>query len=169
MMTTPVFTPEQCPRYSTRELPAYRHLPFQNLHPFMDKGGHSYGEKLEPLTSFDAENWQQSDAYLYCVDLFNDGFWWEAHERLKYISLGVGRETETGQFVQGIIQVAAALLKHFMDERGAALALAKLGTGNLQTQSGVYLGIAVAPFTAQIDSCVQAADKCYPRIVLQGV
>ncbi len=40
------------PRYSVRPLPPYRHLPFQNAHPFMDADGHSYGEKLNPPESF---------------------------------------------------------------------------------------------------------------------
>ncbi len=162
----PQFFDPAPPRYSERALPEYRHLPFQNAHPFLDEKGHSFGEKLSPPDSFDGETWQNSEDYLYCIDLFNHGFWWEAHERLKHISIGAGRETQTGLFVQGLIQVAAALLKHFMEEAVGAETLAALGLGNLQQLDGIYLGIDIAILADQMDSCFNSDDVRYPRIDL---
>lgn len=162
----PQFFGSNIPRYTDRPLPEYRHLPFQNAHPFLDEGGHSYGEKLRPLDSFGSNNWQNYTEYLYSIDLFNHGFWWEAHERLKHVSIGAGRESETGQFVQGLIQVAAALLKHFMQEDQGAATLAELGLGNLQKVSGIYLGIDVATLVTQVQDCLKTDNPKYPRIQL---
>ena len=135
------FTNQDRPRYTTRTLPPYRHLPFQNAHPFMDKDGHSYGEELTAPTSFGPENWQDCADYLYSIDLFNHGFWWDAHERLKQVSIAAGRESECGLFVQGLIQISAALLKYSMEEHVPAEALATMGLANVSAATGLYLGV----------------------------
>jgi len=162
----PEFTSTEITRYSKRLLPKYRYLPFRNLHPFLDRGGHSYGEKLTPPDSFTTENWSESKEYRYCIDLFNHGFWWETHERLKSLSIAAGRETETGQFIQGLIQISAALLKHFMSEDGGARTIAKLGIENLKKKDGIYLGIDVATLIQQVEECLKSENGKYPRISL---
>ena len=162
----PQFALADIPRYTNRPLPEYRHLPFQNEHPFLDEGGHSFGEKLLPPKSFGSGNWQYCEEYLYCIDLINCGSWWEAHERLKQISIGAGRDSETGQFVQGLLQVAAALLKHFMEEDEGATTLAELGLGNLQRVDGIYLGIDISTLVTQVNDCLKTRESKYPRISL---
>lgn len=163
----PQFIETDMPRYTKRALPGYRHLPFHNAHPFLDKEGHSFGEKLLPPDSFTTDDWQRCEAYLYSIDLFNHGFWWEAHERLKLVSIGAGRESKTGQFVQGLVQIAAALLKHFMGEQEGAAILAESGAGNLQRVQGTFLGIDVATLVVQVQDCLQAEEAKYPRIRLK--
>jgi predicted metal-dependent hydrolase len=162
----PQFNQPAMARYSDRPLPSYRHLPFQNAHPFLDEGGHCYGEKLSPPESFTPENWQNCVDYLYCIDLFNYGFWWEAHERLKQICFAAGRESELGQFLQGLIQVAAALLKHFMGEDRGAKTLADLGLKNLQISEGFYLGIEISTLVVQVENCMRSRGAVYPQIEL---
>jgi len=162
----PQFYQPEISRYSDRPLPTYRHLPFQNAHPFLDEDGHSYGEKLSPPDSFTLENWQHCSDYLYCIDLFNYGFWWEAHERLKQLCFAVGRESETGLFIQGLIQIAAALLKHFMQEQQGAETLAELGLGNLKKVEGIYLGIEIATLVTQVQNCLNSKEEKYPQIQL---
>ena len=164
----PQFRDSDIPNYTERKLPGYRHLPFQNAHPFLDKEGHSYGEKLTPAEGFNAENWQDSEEYLYCIDLFNNGFWWEAHERLKYISMAAGQDSETNHFIRGLIQVAAALLKHFMKEEDGARTLAKMGIETLRKKEGIFLGIDITTLAHQVEECLQSAEGKYPRIRLQS-
>ena len=163
----PQFIDADIPRYTNKDLPVYRHLPFRNAHPFLDKGGHSYGEKLTPPENFNPEHWQECEEYLYCIDLFNNGYWWEAHERLKFISMAAGQETETGQFVRGIIQISAALLKHFMGEEDGAQTLAKMGLETLGKTQGSPLGIDIDTLVNQVEDCLKSADGKYPGIRLQ--
>ena len=165
----PQFHDPMIPHYTDRPLPVYRHLPFQNAHPFLDKGGHSYGEKLSPPDSFTLENWQHCGDYLYCIDLFNYGFWWEAHERLKQLCFAAGRDSEMGQFIQGLIQVAAALLKHFMQEEQGAATLAELGLKNLQQTTGTTLGIEITALVTQVQSCLESREGKYPQIYLKKI
>lgn len=162
-------SPEQIniPRYTDRSLPDYRHLPFRNAHPFLDEDGHSYKEKLSPCDSFSVDNWQSCADYLFSIDLFNHSFWWEAHERLKYVSIGAGRESETGQFVQGLIQISAALLKHFLKEKEGAETLAELGLESLENAPKTYLGIDVVTLITQVENCFEIEGSNYPQIHLK--
>lgn len=159
----------QISRYSARPLPPYRHLPFRNAHPFLDEDGHSFGEQLVPPDAFDPHHWRNSPEYLYAIDLFNHRFWWEAHERLKPLSIAAGRESATGLFLQGLIQIAAALLKHDLDEPQAAAGLSEMGFGNLSAGEGVFLGIDVEELRLMVADFLQHRADTAPVICLAGV
>ena len=159
----------QTSRYTERPLPAYRHLPFRNAHPFLDAEGHSFGEQLVPPETFDSRQWRCHEEYLYAIDLFNRGFWWEAHERLKPLSIAAGRDSSTGLFLQGLIQIAAALLKHYLDEPEAATGLAAMGFGNLSTVETPFLGIDVERLKRGVGACLGHDTDDYPVILLQGM
>ncbi|MEZ6144776.1 MAG: hypothetical protein R3B91_04935 [Planctomycetaceae bacterium] len=71
-MTTP-------PRYMpSMPLPPYTYVPGRTPHPIRDPAGHMYG-KHEQSAELDIENWQRCDQYLFGIDLFNHGYYWEAH------------------------------------------------------------------------------------------
>jgi Domain of unknown function (DUF309) len=60
-----------------KSLPPYAYLPGKNPHPVRDPAGHSYHVKPIPVA---AEVSLSSDAFLWGLDLFNHGYYWEAHE-----------------------------------------------------------------------------------------
>lgn len=162
----PLFTDSDIPAYTQQPLPAYRHIPLQNPHPFMDVGGHSYGQQASQVAAFSAADWQNCNAYLYAIDLFNHGYWWEAHEQLKPVCIAAGRESEIGSFVQGLIQIGAAQLKRFMQEPKGAQVLTESGVAKLSAAKGVYLGIEVASFLAEVERCLREDRGEFPRIRL---
>lgn len=49
--------------------------------------------------------------WLYALDLFNGGFYWEAHEAWESFWHALGRTTPEAQFIQGLIHLAAACVK----------------------------------------------------------
>ena len=49
-------------------------------HPIRDPRGHSHNKKGPPPPALKAETWSESRNYLFGVDLFNIGYYWEAHE-----------------------------------------------------------------------------------------
>jgi predicted metal-dependent hydrolase len=59
----------------------------------------------------DAERWQESEAYLHGLDLFNNRFYWEAHEQLEGSWLAAGRAGPVADFLKGLIKLAAAGVK----------------------------------------------------------
>src|SRR5438034_61382 len=60
--------------------PAYSYVPGHFPHPLSDPRGHSFGVQPERPASLDPEHWRLSRPYLYALDLFNYGYYWEAHE-----------------------------------------------------------------------------------------
>ena len=155
------------PRYTARPLPPYRFVPGESPHPTRDPEGHSFNESRYELKPFQAPEWRNCDAYLYGVDLFNHGYWWEAHEALEDVWLAAGqRETLCGRFVQGLIQLAAAQLKRFMAEPRGAKSLTVAGIEKIAEVEGVYLGVEVAELMAEAERCLREDRGEFPRIEL---
>ena len=163
-----IFTDPRPPRYTREPFPAYRYLPFRsdNPHPRRDPAGHSYGKKEEYLPDFKEEDWQDCHPYLYGVDLFNYGYWWEAHEAWEAVWLAAGQDTPVGHFIQGLIQLAAAQLKRFCDEARGARLLTESGIAKLSIARGTCLGIEVAALIAEAERCLLENQGEYPRIRL---
>lgn len=107
------------PRYTTRGFPKYRYLPTVTPHPGIHPEGHSYGKKETALDFMAPQDWKQNESYLYGVDLFNYGYWWEAHEAWENVWLTTQKMDLYGQFLQSLIQFSAALLKLYSGSKKA--------------------------------------------------
>jgi hypothetical protein len=166
----PIFADPDLPRYTYRSFPPYRYLPFQGSasypHPRNDPAGHSYAADEEYLPHFTADDWTTCEPYLYGIDLFNHGYWWEAHEALETVWHAAGKLTVCGRFVQGLIQIAGAQLKRFIGDPHGAGSLTQAGISKFAQVEEIYLGIAVAQLIAEAQRCLREDRGEYPRIVL---
>ncbi|MBM3277207.1 MAG: DUF309 domain-containing protein [Candidatus Handelsmanbacteria bacterium] len=141
------------PRYlPDLEFPPYRHLPGQTPHPRTHPQGHHFalpGPGL-PLTG---ENWRTHRAYLAGVDLFNHAYWWEAHEAWEgpwHVSVPLYR-----QHLQGLVQLAAALIKWHQNNRRGMEKLAHRSRGLLQEvaqEHPCHLGIDLLDLLRRADT-----------------
>ena len=156
-MNSPIKT--STPRYTDRTFPPYRFIPKKSPHPTRDPDGHSYKKPLEQLASFENNQWQSCNAYLYGIDLFNHGYWWEAHEALEAVWVTAGRQTETGLFIQGLIQIAAAHLKKFQGFNDVAKRMATEGLEKMKCIKGIYLGIEVSTFRSAVELYFSGENK----------
>jgi len=86
----PRFVPDQ-------PLPPYSFVPGRFPHPVNDPQGHSFGADPPPAELLDPDRWQICRAYLYGVDLFNHGYYWEAHESWEGLWLACGRTGRSGR------------------------------------------------------------------------
>lgn len=170
----PIFTKPDLPRYTQRPFPPYRYLPRRSgtttPHPRNDPDGHSYQQEEEYLPGFTPDDWRSCAAYLHGIDLFNHGYWWEAHEALEGVWLAAGqRDTLCGRFVQGLIQLAGAQLKRFMAEPRGAESLTEAGVGKIAEAEveGIYLGIEVAELISEAERCLREDRGEFPRIELR--
>jgi hypothetical protein len=93
-------------------LPPYSFVPGQTPHPRSDPAGHSYGRPSPPPPPLDPARWAESQAYLFGFDLFNHGFFWEAHETWEGLWHAAGRRGPLADFLKGLIKLAAAGVKH---------------------------------------------------------
>jgi hypothetical protein len=167
----PIFTKPELPRYTQRPFPPYRYLPFQTVeslpHPRTDPAGHSYNEEEDYLPHFSSDDWRTCEPYLYGIDLFNHGYWWEAHEALETVWLAAGQKsTQCGKFVQGLIQLAGAQLKRFVGEPRGARSLTKSGIEKVSLVEGIYLGIEITSFIDEVERCLRENHGEFPRIEL---
>lgn len=92
-------------------LPPYSYVSGRFPHPIRDPAGHSYGHSLRACAPVDVLNWQQSREYLLGCDLFNHGFYWEAHETWEGVWNACGRRGVEADFLKGLIKLAAAGVK----------------------------------------------------------
>jgi hypothetical protein len=105
--------PPDLPRLAPEfPLPPYSYVTGQCPHPTRDPAGHSFGHtppEPEPLAP---DHWQASREYLFGCDLFNHGYYWEAHEVWEGLWKACGRSGTTAEFLKGLIKLAAAGVKH---------------------------------------------------------
>ena len=99
------------PPLPSRAFPAYSYVPGKFPHPLSDPVGHSFGhvgEKCEPLTPANA---QRHVEYLWGIQLFNHGYYWEAHETWEQVWHACGRSGRAADYLKGLIKLAAAGVK----------------------------------------------------------
>lgn len=152
------------PRYTARIFPAYRFVPGKTPHPVRDPEGHSYHKSAPQLPPFAADQWQACEEYLYGIDLFNHGYWWEAHEALEAVWVAAGRQTETGLFIQGLIQIAVAHLKRLQGFNDVARRMAQDGLDKMKPIHGVLMGIDVDALRHEVRA--YGADSRRPPVVI---
>jgi hypothetical protein len=91
--------------------PPYSYVNGRFPHPIRDPAGHSFGAVPVACRMPDPNYWQECRPYLYGLDLFNHGYYWEAHEVWERIWHAAGRTGPVGSFIKGLIKLAAAGVK----------------------------------------------------------
>jgi hypothetical protein len=92
-------------------LPAYAFVPGRFPHPFADPLGHRFGLDLPEAQVPDPKRWVDSLHYLLGVDLFNHGYYWEAHEAWESLWHVCGRYGAMATFFKALIQWAVVGVK----------------------------------------------------------
>ena len=157
-------------------LPSYRYVPGVTPHPVTDPMGHSHGvrEEVADLTGrVLPDDWRRVEEYLLGVDLFNRAFFWEAHESWEAVWHAAGKESVPGRFLQGMIQVSAALLqRHCGRLRGAGNLLAKaednLGPASIwmaEYRAPTYMGVDLADWLPRVRGFIEGSSDDFPFLL----
>jgi hypothetical protein len=94
------------------DLPRYTHVPSSGTpHPYRDPRGHSFNRKPSTPKQLTEENWAECRSYLVGLDLFNLGFYWEAHDEWDRLWRQSGPDSIVGKFLKGLVKIAAAGIK----------------------------------------------------------
>jgi hypothetical protein len=105
-MSRPRFLP-------ARALPPYTFVPGGSVpHPISHPDGHLHGTLRPPPEPLHPDTWPHNADYLYGIDLFNHGFYWEAHESWEGLWHAAGRRGPIADFLKALIKLAAAGVKH---------------------------------------------------------
>lgn len=157
-----------------RSFPPYAYVPGEQPHPTGDPAGHSYRAAPEPPARYFApRDWQASEEYLFGVDLYNAGFLWEAHEAWESLWHAARHDALQAEFLQGLIQCAAAALKVRMRQPAGVVKLASHGLGRLarvaDASRGEFMGLELRDFVDAFRTFAEAQpEDCdrRPRIEL---
>jgi hypothetical protein len=99
-----------------RSFPRYAYLPGRGPHPVRDPGGHSYGVQLVLVSaSLDSEE------FAWGQDLFNHGYYWEAHEAWEGLWQIANRGSPLRAFLKGLILLSATGVKIREGKRAPAM------------------------------------------------
>lgn len=152
--------PFDAKRFTNTPFPPYRFIPGRHPHPVAHPLGHSYRPQglpdphIEPVPP---ESWARSQPYLYGCDLYNHGFWWEAHEAWEGLWRVVPVDSAQRRYLQGLIQIAAIHLQLF---QGHAEGVARLRTTSrehlaaaafAQGDKPTFMGIEIRGLQRRID------------------
>ena len=92
-------------------LPPYAYVHGKHPHPSRDRAGHSFAFPPKLRIGPDADRWEDCQTYLYGIDLFNRGYYWEAHEAWEGLWHACGRSGRIADFLKALIALAAAGVK----------------------------------------------------------
>jgi hypothetical protein len=142
-----------------KSLPPYAYLPGKSPHPVRDPTGHSYHVEPIPVA---AEASLSSDAFLWGLDLFNHGYYWEAHESWEGLWLVADRDGPLRMLFKGLILLSAAGVKIRERKNAAAQRHAKRAAALLRQLAkvpnrGFERALGMSP--AALAECAEAATR----------
>ena len=140
-------------------MPQYRHVPGRTPHPTRHPDGHAYRQSEGRLPSLNDHPWHTCEQYLYGIDLFNEGYWWECHEVMEALWHVAGLGTPAGHVLQAVIQCAAAHLKMRTSQLRGARRLLGHARRHVGWAEGCDLGI---DLTAMIDDTYRFINNLAP-------
>src|SRR5215472_14340528 len=128
--------PRCCPQ---RRFPPYRYVPGLHPHPVRDPHGHSYASpaRRRQHDAWQVSAWRGLSDWLFGVDLFNAFFFWEAHESWESLWAAAPRDSVPARMLQGLIQIAAGLLKIHLGSVAGAATLSRAGLDKLIESAAV--------------------------------
>lgn len=105
---------------------------------------------LPTATALSTANWNSSPHYRYGIDLFNHGYWWEAHAAWEALWHATGHDTEAGRFLQCLIQCAGALFKRSQTTNKGAFVMGQKAVTGFDRFPATYMGIAMHTFAGEL-------------------
>jgi hypothetical protein len=139
----------EIPRLTDLPLPPYTFVPGKTPHPHSDPAGHRFHPP--PFSVPDSTNWRECPAYVHGIDLFNHGYYWEAHEAWEGCWNAAGRRGAIADFLKAMIQLCVAGVK---DLEGVPEGVSKHARRagelfrDLAGQREVFLGVRLAELIA---------------------
>lgn len=137
-------------RWTRCPFPAYAYRPGRHPHPRRSPDGHSYGSAEPVPAAFAPESWRTSSDYLYALDLFHAGYWWESHELLEGLWFAFGRSSAEGRLMKALVLAAAAELQRACGHGAASRRLALRAAASLAGLPPRLLGVDVPRLAAAL-------------------
>ncbi len=155
--------------------PPYAFVPGRFPHPTSDPKGHSFGVNPSTSPELDPARWQESRPYLYGIDLFNAGYFWESHVAWESLWLACGRKGMVADFLKGLIKLAAAGVKALEGTpdgvKSHSSRAAELWRGvkrTLAADSDLFMGFRIERLIGLAESIFQNGWPAQPPLLFLG-
>src|SRR3984957_4738915 len=144
-------------------LPPYSYFPGGPWpHPSSSPQGHSFGHVASKVARPGENRGASSPEFLRGVDLFNFGYYWEAHEVWEGLWHACGLTGPTADFFRGLIKLAAAGVKVRQGVRAGVASHAAQAAGIFRDFAHAdYFGLHIADLLA----CSLAVEAMAPAVV----
>lgn len=154
-------------RYTEEPFPPYQYTPGKNPHPIIHVDGHSYGLP-ERHYEFSVDTWQQSQRFLFGIDLLNHAYYWEAHEAIEDVWHCLDRQSPAAEYLQAIIMLSVSMLHRRRSMPGTARKVAEKAMVKLQGHEQDLYGCSLAYLRAMLTAVIEGREEnvC---IILQGI
>jgi hypothetical protein len=153
------------------DVPRYTHVPGAGTpHPYRDPRGHSYNRRPVAPRPLHEEHWAENRSYLLGLDLFNLGFYWEAHDEWERLWRASNPDSLVGKFLKGLVKLSAAGIKVREESihgvrRHAASAGEVFADVAAEVDEDRYCGL---EFTTLQFAADRAAQLAYPKELSAG-
>lgn len=94
-----------------KPLPPYSFVPAYKPHPKISPDGHLYNQAEKTVSKLDPYFPFESFEYLRGLDLFNNGYYWEAHEEWEGLWNAHNKEGIIADFFKALIKISASAVK----------------------------------------------------------
>lgn len=155
--------------YTGKSFPSYAHRPGITPHPRRSRKGHSYGLPEPAIQHIVPSQWKTCKSFLYAIDLFNAGYWWECHEELEALWKGAGGKGagEQAEFFQGIILLAVGFLRIHMGKKETGEKMIEKGLRRLdRVIEDPYMGVSIQVLKEASRKYKDGKRKHAPKIKL---
>ncbi|HJR52786.1 MAG TPA: DUF309 domain-containing protein [Gemmatimonadota bacterium] len=115
------------------------------------------------------EDWRQLEEWLWAVDLFNEGYWWESHEALEALWHAAGKTTAPARYVQSLVHLSAACLNRRRGHLAASArqaARAVRGLRAARDEGGILMGIDIERLIRDVERSFESDTGLPIRIDL---
>ncbi len=161
-----------------RPLPPHRYVPGRHPRPVRDRSSYRKAQR-QWHAAWEPAAWRKLEDWLWGVDLFNAFFFWEAHEAWERLWVAQPKDSLPAMVLQGLIQIAAALLKVRAGSVASATTLSHAGldkidrvAGAVPSLFGLNLGETVANFRFYFrplsERTLPRLDASVPLLLLSG-
>lgn len=155
---------------SDANFPSYSYVPGRFPHPTSDPHGHSFGVEVTETVVPSDTTWQQCQSYLRGIELFNHGYYWEAHEAWEAAWIACGRSGVAADFLKALIKLAAAGVKAREGRSGGVRRHATRCVELLQSASsecgGMYFGVEIAQLQSTASRVAETAELVMQQATL---
>ncbi|WP_082477054.1 DUF309 domain-containing protein [Rhizobium sp. Leaf371] len=145
-----------------RSFPAYAYLPGKGPHPVRDPSGHSYrAQPIRGVASLDSEE------FAWGQDLFNHGYYWEAHEAWEGLWHVSDRGSPLRALLKALILLSASGVKIREGKRAPAMRHAGRAGGllrQLTTASHDQFACTLGMLPARLAELAEATADTMPAL-----